>query len=227
MGTGFSDIAYETDDHKYEGQGRPGTKIKHGRGVCTWKGANAGIRYEGEWKDDKMSGQGVRIWPSGDRYEGEYKDDLRCSRGVHWLPGGRVFDGAWAECRPLQGTAMEPDCTFSRATFDGKTILYDGTWDTAERAPGGRVVSGGPPAQGGSGGARREWEAEVAMADGTTLRGAMRGLSPHGPATLVERGGATYAAEYDGSRTVAEGPVPVRKQVRRPAARARALPSDG
>jgi hypothetical protein len=28
-------------------------------------------------------------------------------------------------------------------------------------------------------------------------------------------GGATYAAEYDGARTIAEGAVPVRKQVRR------------
>jgi hypothetical protein len=34
---------------------------------------------------------------------------------------------------------------------------------------------------------------------------------------VTERGGAAYAAEYDGERTIAEGPVPVRKQARRPA----------
>ena len=49
------------------------------------------------------------------------------------------------------------------------------------------------------------------------MEGVFRGLRPHGRATVTERGGAAYAAEYDGERTVAEGAVPVRKQARRPA----------
>jgi hypothetical protein len=38
-----------------------------------------------------------------------------------------------------------------------------------------------------------------------------------GVARALVEGGVTYAAEFDGERTVAEGPVPVRKQVRRAA----------
>ncbi len=51
-----------------------------------------------------------------------------------------------------------------------------------------------------------------------------RGLRPDGPATLAEGGGAARAVEYDGARTLAEGPVPLHKEVRR---RARAFqPTD-
>ena len=130
-----------------------------------------------------------------------------------WLPGGRVFDGAWAEDCPLQGTAMEPDGALSRATFNGETYLGDG-WYKAQRVPVGRIVSGRPP-PGGSGGPPPAWEGRAELADGTTMEGVFRGLRPDGRATVTEPGGAAHAAEYDGERTFAEGPVPVRKQASR------------
>jgi hypothetical protein len=34
-----------------------------------------GGKYEGEFKDDKMNGNGVFYWADGGKYEGEYKDD--------------------------------------------------------------------------------------------------------------------------------------------------------
>ena len=109
---------------------------------------------------------------------------------------------------------MERDGALYRATYDGRT---GSNWDKAERVPAGRIVSGGPPPHGGSGGPPPAWAARVELADGTVVEGTFRGLRPHGAATVTERGGAAYAAEYDGERTIAEGPVPVRKQARRPA----------
>jgi hypothetical protein len=212
---GVSDgVAMEDDEWRYMGQVRTGTQTRHGRGTCTWKkDPHKGDKYEGGWKDDTMSGQGVFTWADGRRYEGEWKDDKRSGRGVLWLPDKRTYDGAWARKRPLQGTAMEPDGALSRATFDGKTPIKSG-WHKAERVPAGRIVSGRPP-PGGSGGPPLEWEGRVELADGTTIEGVFRGLRPHGPATVTEPGGAAYAAEYDGERTFAEGPVPVRKQASR------------
>ena len=234
-------VVLEKHGWRYEGQVLAGTwwgatETQHGRGTWTWKGTLSGHKYVGEWRNDKQSGQGVYTWPDGSRYEGEWKDGMRrgqgvCTwdgrryegewkdgnrsgRGVQWLPDGRVFDGAWAGGFPLQGTAMEPDGALSRAAFDGMTYIH--RWEQAERIPAGRVVSGGPPPPGGKGGPPPEWLGRVELADGTAVEGAFRGLRPHGPATVTERGGAAYAAEYDGERTIAEGPVPVRKQVRRP-----------
>jgi hypothetical protein len=218
---GVSDgVVLETDEGRYVGQVRTGNQTRHGRGTLTWKkDPFKGDKYEGEWKDGKQSGQGVYTWADGTRYEGEWKDSWmsgrfengrRSGRGVLWLPDERTYDGAWAGDRPLKGTAMEPDGALSRATFNGETYLGDG-WYRAQRVPVGRIVSGRPP-PGGSGGPPPEWKGRVELADGTLIAGVFRGLRPHGLATVTEPGGAAYAAEYDGERTFAEGPVPVRKQ---------------
>jgi hypothetical protein len=124
--SGLSTIVDYDDFGRYEGQVRTGTKTKHGRGVFIWKGENSGQQYEGEWLDDTWSGQGVFTWPDGERYEGGFQDDQRSGRGVQWLPGGRVFDGVWAEDRPLQGTAMEPDGALFLAKFDGRYFDWAG-----------------------------------------------------------------------------------------------------
>ena len=209
---GVSDgVVVETDEWRYVGQVRTGTLTAHGRGTCTWK--DNGDKYEGEYKDGMQSGQGVFTGADGMRYEGECKDDVSSGRGVMWLPDECTYDGAWAGDRPLKGTAMEPDGALSRATFDGETGIPSG-WDKAQRVPAGRIVSGRPP-PGGSGGPPLEWEGRVELGDGTLIAGVFRGLRPHGRATVTEPGGAAYAAEYDGERTFAEGPVPVRKQASR------------
>jgi hypothetical protein len=258
------DAVVETDAYSYNGDVISGSKTREGRGTCIWKGAYSGQKYEGGWKDDKMSGegvytypdgeryegswkdsnrsgQGVQTWPNGQRYEGGWKDDqrsgqgvftwpddsrdgsryegewrghLRSGRGVQWLGDGRVFDGAWAGGFPLLGTAMEPDNggALFRAAFDGRTVFSAANWGKASRVPVGRVAAGGAPPRGGGGGPATVWKARVELQSRAMLEGAFCGLRPHGPATLAE-GGVEYAAEYDGARTIAEGPVPVRKQV--------------
>lgn len=41
-----------------------------------------GDRYEGEWKNDDMSGHGFYFWSSGDTFEGEFDCDRRDGDGV-------------------------------------------------------------------------------------------------------------------------------------------------
>jgi hypothetical protein len=202
-------VVVENNLFRYVGQVRAGTKTRHGRGACTF--TKTGNKYDGEWKDGKMSGHGVYTWADGTRYVGECKDGERSGRGVLWIPGGRTFDGVWAKDCPLQGTAMEPGGALFHAAFDGKTFIPSG-WDKAARVPAGHIATRRqacrrhlPPA----------WEGRAKLADGTTVDGVFRGLRPHGRATLTERGGAAYAAEYDGERTIGEGPMPVSKQASR------------
>ncbi len=217
------------DGRRYEGEFKDDKKA--GKGVLTWPGGDwyegefeddhrsgkgvltgpNGWRYEGGWKNSTMTGQGVLTLPDGGRYEGEFNDNHRSGNGVLWLSGGRVFDGVWAESFPQHGTAMEPGGALFRAKFDGKSFLSQ-AWYAAERVPAGRVASGGPPPHGGTGGTPPEWRGRAELLGGVVVDGVFRGLRPHGSATL-EAGGVTYAAEYDGARTIAEEPVPVRKQV--------------
>jgi hypothetical protein len=196
------------DGKRYDGEWKDDKKF--GRGVYTWPD---GQRYEGEWREDKKSGKGIYTWPSGMRYEGEFKDDLRTGRGVLWHPGGRVFDGIFAGGNPLQGTLMETDGALFHAIFAGKSLQGVASLALAECTPAGRIASGGQPPQGGDGGSAEEWRARVEIPGGIVVEGVFCGLRPNGQATLVEGDGAAYEAEYDGARTLAEGAVPMRKQV--------------
>ena len=52
-----------------------------------------GEKYVGEWKDDKMYGQGTYAFASGDKYVGEYKEDKRHGQGTYTFVGGRKETG--------------------------------------------------------------------------------------------------------------------------------------
>ena len=90
---------------------------KHGRGVMVW---GDGMRYDGEWRDDKRSGRGVFTYADGRRYDGEWANGDYHGRGASRLPDGRVFDGAWARDCPLAGAALDPATgAVWRAACDG------------------------------------------------------------------------------------------------------------
>jgi hypothetical protein len=212
----------------YEGEcydGKPS-----GRGVKKWHG---GSRYEGEFKEGEMYGQGVFSRPDGRRFEGEWKDGKESGRGVMWLPGSGVFDGVFIEGYPQHGTAMEPGGALFRTVFHGKTYLNSDNWARAERTMVGRIapsVQGERywPPQGENGRLLPEWRARLVLQDKTvmeSLEGTFCGLRPHGSATLVAAGGATYTVKYDGARTIAEELISVleHKEARSSAMRAPAL----
>ena len=43
---------------------------------------------------------GLYIWKDGERYEGEWKDGKFHGKGIKTLPDGTIFDGEWLEGRP-------------------------------------------------------------------------------------------------------------------------------
>ena len=87
----------------YVGQTDTG-KTRHGQGNCTWK--DVGQKYEGGWKDDKRSGQGVHTFSDGSRYEGGWKEDKWSGRGVISLPNGMRCEAEWKENIPLGKIVM-------------------------------------------------------------------------------------------------------------------------
>ena len=50
---------------------------------------------EGEWKDNKIHGQGKMTYSNGDIYEGEWKDNKIHGRGRLTLTNGEIYEGKW------------------------------------------------------------------------------------------------------------------------------------
>jgi len=48
-------------------------------GVYTWADKR---QFIGDWKNNKMDGEGVFVWPDGRKYHGQYKDDKKEGYGV-------------------------------------------------------------------------------------------------------------------------------------------------
>jgi len=60
-------------------------------GTTTYPG---GDRYEGEWQDGSIHGQGTMIYADGRVYKGEYKDYARTYGTMEW-PEGHKYKGEW------------------------------------------------------------------------------------------------------------------------------------
>jgi hypothetical protein len=48
-------------------------------GMYTW---NDKRQFIGDWKNNKMDGEGTFIWPDERKYQGQYKDDKKEGYGV-------------------------------------------------------------------------------------------------------------------------------------------------
>lgn len=58
----------------------------------------------------KINKLGLYIWKDGERFEGEWKDGKFHGKGIKTLPDGTIFDGDWEEGRPFgQGMCKYPD----------------------------------------------------------------------------------------------------------------------
>ena len=51
-----------------------------------------GARYEGEWKNGKVNGQGIKITADGTRFEGEYINDSPHGSIIKTFPDGSQIE---------------------------------------------------------------------------------------------------------------------------------------
>ena len=55
-------------------------------------------KYEGEWKEGKLNGQGIYTWSDGEKYEGEWKEGKRHGQGTYtWSDGEGKIEGEFKE----------------------------------------------------------------------------------------------------------------------------------
>ena len=207
----------------YEGQWRRGECI--GLGTMTYPD---GTRYQGLWEKYGWTGQGTLWMSDGERcIEAQW---LKCGyplKGAMMYADGDVFrvefnrkllfnGRTWVEASDMEpAPASPPPGTrmYSRRDFHRHAVLdkhfSEGPAATTKRTLAGRVVEGGAPAPGG-----RVRAVRVALADGGSYIGAMRGLSFCCSGVLTDAGGKAWRVKHaHGGRTFAEGQEPVEKEV--------------
>ncbi len=90
----------------------------------------SGNKYEGEYKDNKRSGQGTFTFANGDKYVGEYKDGNRNGLGTYTFSDGNKYVGEYKDSkRNGLGTYTFSDGKkyvgeFTDNDFNGHGILY-------------------------------------------------------------------------------------------------------
>ena len=71
-----------------------------GQGVASEKDV-----YDGDWRDNRRHGRGIRRWPNGEEYSGEWVDGERHGKGTLKYANGSVLCGEWVHgCR--RGTGI-------------------------------------------------------------------------------------------------------------------------
>jgi hypothetical protein len=88
-----------SDNSTYDGQyvrktdaANPNGIVKrHGWGVFT----DGGTRYDGQWVDDQMQGEGIITYDSGASYKGDFYQNQFNGRGCYTWPDGSSYEGQW------------------------------------------------------------------------------------------------------------------------------------
>ena len=83
------------DDSIYEGEYIEvnSKKMRNGKGIFTSSGAFD--KYNGNWKNDMMNGEGEYIFSSGAIYKGTFKDNLFDGEGEYIFADGSKYNGEW------------------------------------------------------------------------------------------------------------------------------------
>lgn len=75
------------------------------KGLCQKKD---GKGYEGEWKNFKYHGKGIKFYPDGSKYEGEFKDHKPIGKGKRIAVDGKEQKGEWVNMgEKLEWIAIE------------------------------------------------------------------------------------------------------------------------
>ena len=88
-------IHFKVEGHDYEGQFRDNEIT--GQGVFRWSNGDV---YQGTLKRGKMHGVGRYTYANGQVYEGEYVNGIKEGRGRLSYPNGMIFDGYFVAGRP-------------------------------------------------------------------------------------------------------------------------------
>ena len=92
----------------------------------------SGLRYDGDWRDDKAHGSGVAVYVNGDRYDGEWQLDHRWGWGRYDMATGDTYEGTWND-DVIHGKVRCSGAGCERVRSAAVAcVLVVGCWDTTK-----------------------------------------------------------------------------------------------
>lgn len=92
---GTGTLKYKAKDDVYNGEFKNNSIT--GKGKYIW--ANKDV-YEGNFLNGKMHGKGKYVWADGDEYEGDYVEGLKEGVGVFKWSNGKIYSGTFYKGKP-------------------------------------------------------------------------------------------------------------------------------
>lgn len=186
-----SPVPYEKKTHQYDngsyvGEFRHGDK--HGRGTYTWNADPwKGDVYEGEWKNDRRTGQGTYVSPGKYKYVGGFLDNQRHGQGKMVYPDGSCYEGGWAN----------GDC-HGEGIYQGlHDYLYAGTFVEGKKHGIGKARFGdGGRYEGEWRNDQEHGQGKLSSRDGTSYEGSFAYGRFHGQGVFKGLRGYEYVGAY-------------------------------
>lgn len=145
---------------KYDGEWK--NEKRDGQGTLTY---SDGSKYTGGWKNDRMHGQGIKIYTSDSlyrKYMGDWKNGNKNGKGTTIYSGGSYYEGDWKDGK-IHGNG-------TMTSIDGRKIT--GQWKNGvlfrtatEIYPDGKIIIVGRKNE------RRHGPGTLTYPDGTTITG--------------------------------------------------------
>ena len=153
-----------------------------GKGTFTF---NSGEVYEGEWKNNGMSGSG-KLTSTAGTYEGEFEKSLRCGTGTFLWSDGSKYVGQWAnDMLNGEGELTTADGMTYKGTFLDNALYTGNISGVYENNQFSIAIEEGALAK----------EISVTFADGVTYTGGFAGRKFSGKGEMTFPG----VGKYDGS----------------------------
>ncbi|CAD8171405.1 unnamed protein product [Paramecium octaurelia] len=155
-----------------------------------------GVRYDGQWKDNKACGQGKFWHVDGEIYEGEWKEDQKNGFGVYLNVNGAIYKGLWKD--DLQdGNGVETWANGSK---------YEGSFKEGKKHGFGRLTwNDGSSYEGNWIDGKKSGSGIYCWADGKKYDGEWLNNQMHGRGLSTWGDGARYEGEYQYDKKHGQG----------------------
>ena len=101
-------------------------EMKNCQGTLTGYGISEGLTYEGEWKNDKLHGQGTYAFANVETYVGEFKNGVIDGHGTLTQYAGYRYNGRGPDIK-VKGSVYDGEFKDSVSHGQGTCTYDDGS----------------------------------------------------------------------------------------------------